>query len=102
MNLTIAEALALLNALKGSPVLANVRVNFSPANDGSIGVVRFDSEAILEACDGDGILLSWGTGKMRIAFERASFRCPNPEETALVGLEIILDEGVKCVICPAR
>ena len=99
MNLTLDEALALLHALKGSIVLANVRVNFSPADDASIGVVRFDSEAILEECDADGILLSWGSGRMRVAFEGASFGCPNPEETALVGLEIILHEGVKCVIC---
>jgi hypothetical protein len=98
MNLTQVEALAILKTLKGSFVLANIRVN-DPIDNRSIGVLRFDCEAILESCDQDGLSLTWGEGRMNVRFDRASFRLPDPEETALVGLEILLYEGVKCVIC---
>ena|SRR5215207_5192732 len=99
MNLTQEEALAILEMLKGSFVLANIRVNLAPTDDPSIGVLRFDCEAILESCDADGVSLTWSEGRMNVQFERASFRVPDPEETALVGLEILLYESVKCVIC---
>jgi hypothetical protein len=36
---------------------------------------------------------------MNLRFDRASFRVPDPEETALLGMEILLYEDVKCVIC---
>ena len=99
MNLTQDEAVAILKRLEGSFVLANVRVNVDPIDDRSIGVMRFDCEAILESCDADGVFLSWSGGRMNLRFDRASFRVPDPEETALVGIEIVLYEGVKCVIC---
>jgi hypothetical protein len=99
MNLTQDEALAILNRLKGSFVLTNIRVNPAPSDDRSIGVLRFDCEAILESCDADGVSLTWGGGRMNLRFDRASFRVPDPEETALLGMEILLYEGVKCVIC---
>lgn len=98
MNLTQDEALALLNTLKGSFVLAKVRFNPAPADDPSIGTMRLDSDAILESCDAEGLLLTWDKGRMNLRFDRASFRVPDPEETALLGIEIMLYEGVKCVI----
>ena len=99
MNLTQDEALAILKTLKGSVVLANVRFNSAPLDDPSIGVMRLDCEAVLDSCDADGVSLTWSEGRMKVRFERAAFRVPDPEETALVGLEILLYEGVKCVIC---
>ena len=99
MKLTQDEALVILNRLKGFSVLANLRVNPAPSDDRSIGVLRFDCEAILESCDADGVSLTWGGGRMNLRFDRASFRVPDPEETALLGMEILLYEGVKCVIC---
>ena len=99
MNLTQEEALAILKTLKGSFVLANIRVNLAPIDDPSIGVMRCDCEAILESCDADGLSLTWSEGRMNVRFECASFRVPDPEETALVGIEILLYESVKCVIC---
>lgn len=100
MNLTQDQALTFLKTLKGSVVLAIIRVNLAPADDPSIGVMRFDCEAKLESCEVDGLLLTWSTGRMNLRFDRASFSIPDSEETALVGLEIVLCEGVKCVICP--
>jgi len=99
MNLTQDEALAVLNRFKGSLVLANVRCNPAPVDDPSIGIMRFDCDAILESCDAEGLSLVWDNGRMSLRFDRASFRVPNPEETALLGMEILLFEGVKCVIC---
>ena len=99
MNLTQHEALAILKTLKGSLVLANIRVNLAPINDSSIGVMRCDCEAVLESCDAEGLSLTWGQGRMNLQFDRASFRVPDPEETALVGIEIVVCEAVKCVIC---
>ena len=99
MDLTQDKALAVLNTLKGSVVLAKVRFNSAPVDDPSIGMMRFDSEAILESCDAEGLSLTWGKGRMNLRFDRASFRVPDPEETAVLGLEIVLYEGVKCVIC---
>lgn len=99
MNLTQDQALAILKTLKGSFVLANIRVNPGPIDDRSIGVLRVDCEAILESCDADGVSLTWGKGRINLRFDRASFRVPDPEETALLGIEILLYEGVKCVIC---
>ena len=99
MTLTQDEALAILKTLKGSFVLANIRANSAPIDDRSIGVMRFDCEAILESCDADGLSLTWDKGRMNLRFDRASFRVPDPEETALVGIEILLYEGVKCVLC---
>jgi hypothetical protein len=98
MNLTQDEALAFLNTLKGSLAFAHVRVNFAPIDDVSIGVLGFDSEAILCSCDLDGLVLTWSGGSMRLRFEGASFRFPDPEQTALAGMEIVY-EGLKCVIC---
>ena len=99
MNLTQDEALAILETLKGSYVLANIRVNLAPIDDPTIGLMRFDSEALLESCDADGVLLTWSEGRVNLRFDRASFRVPDPEETALLGIEIVLYECVKCVIC---
>ena len=99
MNLTQDEALAILNTLKGNLVLANIRFNSAPIDDPSIGMMRFDSEGILESCDADGLSLTWDKGRMNLRFDRASFRVPDPEETALVGIEIVLYEGLKCIIC---
>ena len=99
MNLTQDEALAILKTLKGSFVLAKIRANSALIDDRSIGVMRFDCEAILESCDAEGVSLTWGGGRMNLRFDRASFRVPDPEETALLGMEILLYEGVKCVIC---
>lgn len=98
MNLTKDEALAFLNKLKGSFVFAKVRVN-SARDEQSIGVVRFDSNAMLESCDGEGLSLTWSGGRMYVCVEGASFRFPDPEETAPVAIEIILPEGARCVIC---
>jgi hypothetical protein len=98
MNLTQEEALAILKTLQGSFILARVRVNLAPFDDPSIGVLRFDCEAILESCDADGVTLTWSEGRMDVRFDRASFRVPDPEDTALVGIEILY-ESVKCVIC---
>ena len=99
MDLTQNEALAVLNTLKGSVVLANIRFNSAPVDDPSIGVMRIDCEGMLESCDGDGLSVSWSKGRMNLRFDCVSFRVPDPEETALVGIEIVLYEGVKCVIC---
>jgi hypothetical protein len=99
MNLTQDEALAILETLKGSFVLVNIRVNLAPPDDQSIGFMRFDCEALLESCDADGVWLTWSEGRVNLRFDRASFRVPDPEETALVGIEIVLYERVKCVIC---
>ena len=99
MNLTQDEALAVLNTLKGSLVLAKIRFNSAPVDDPSIGMMRFDSEAILESCDAEGLSLTWDKGRMNLRFDLASFRVPDSEETALVGIEIVLYEGVKCLIC---
>lgn len=101
MNLTQDDALAFLNPLKGSLVFAKVTVNLAPEADLAIGVVRFNSAATLVSCDDSGLLLTWSNGRMDIRFDGASFRFPDHEETALVGMEILL-EGVKCVIAPAR
>jgi hypothetical protein len=100
MNLTQDEALALLNTLKGTFVLVNIRFTPAPLDDPSIGVMRCDCDAILESCDAEGLLLTWDKGRMNLRFDhRASFRVPDPEETALAGIEIRLYENVKCVIC---
>jgi hypothetical protein len=99
MNLTQDEALAVLNTLKGSLVLAKVRFNPAPVDDPSIGMMRLDSEAILESCDSEGLSLTWDKGRMNLWFDRASFRVPDREETALFGIEIVLYDGVECVIC---
>src|SRR5215210_438653 len=101
MDLSQAEALAFLNMLKGSFVFTTVRVNLAPLDDPSLGVVRLDSGAKLESCDADGVSLTWSNGGMHVRFEGASFRFPDPEQTALYGLEIVLAERVKCVICKA-
>lgn len=98
MNLTQDEALAFLNTLKGSSVFARVRVNVAPIDDVSIGVLGFDSDSILSSCDRDGLVLTWSGGSMHLRFEGASFRFPDPEQTALAGMEIAY-EGLKCVIC---
>jgi hypothetical protein len=102
MNLTQDEAVAILETLKGSFVLLNIRVNLAPADDPSIGFMRLDCEALLESCDADGVSLTWSEGRVNLRFERASFRVPDAEETALVGIEIVLYECVKCVICMKR
>jgi hypothetical protein len=99
MNLTQEEALAILRTLKGSFIMARVTVNLAPVDDPSIGVLRFDCEAILQSCDADGVWLTWSEGRMNVRFDCASFRVPDPEETALIGIEILLYESVKCVIC---
>lgn len=102
MYLTQDEALVFLNRLKGSLVIAKVTVNFAPVDDPAIGVVRFNSAATVESFDAMGLLLTWSNGRMDIRFEGASFRLPEPEETGLVGIEILFAEGVKCVIAPAK
>src|SRR6185503_13022724 len=99
MNLTQDEALAVLNTLKGSLVLAKVRFNPAPVDDPSIGMMRLDSEGILESCDEEGLSLTWDKGCLNLRFDRASFRVPDPEDTALLGIEVALYDGVKCVIC---
>lgn len=102
MNLTQDEALGFLNPLKGALVFANVTVNFAPVDDPAIGVVRCNSAATLVSCDATGAVLTWSNGRLVVRFDGASFRFPDPEQTGLVGMEIRLAEGVRCVIAPAR
>jgi len=102
MDIEAGEALTFLNRLKNSVVFAAVRVNSAALNDPSIGVVRFDSEVLLELCDAESLSLRWNDGRMYVALEGASFRFPDPEQTAPIALEILLPEGVKCVIWPAK
>jgi hypothetical protein len=102
MNLKQDEALAFLNKFKGSSVAANLRVRSALPNDRSLGVVRFDCKAILASCDCEGVSLTWSDGRMYIQMEGALFSYPDAEQTAPVGIEIMLADGVKCVICPVR
>jgi hypothetical protein len=102
MNVEAGEALTFLNRLRGSFVFAKVRVNYAAHNDPSIGVVRFDSEVLLESCDAESLSLTWKNGRIYVALEGASFSFPDPEQTAPVAMEIRLPDGVKCVICPAK
>ena len=100
MNLKPDEALAFLNKFKGSLVSANLRITSDVSNDSSIGVVRVNCKAILVSCDGQSLSLNWSEGRMFMQLEDALFSFPDAEQTAPVGLEIMLSDGVKCVICP--
>ena len=102
MNVEADEALIFLQKLKGSVVFANVRVNSAALNDSSIGVVRLDSKALLELCDAERLSLSWDNGRMYVALEGASFSFPDPQQTGPFALEILLSDGVKCMIWPAK
>lgn len=100
MNLKQDEALAFLNKFKDSSVSANLRVRSALASDRSLGVVRFDCKAILASCDSQGLSFTWSDGRLYIQIEGATFSFPDGDKTAPVGMEIILPDGVKCVICP--
>lgn len=102
MNVEAGEAFTFLNRLQGSSIFAKVRVNYAASNDPSIGIVRFDSEVLLESCDAESLVLTWNNGRIYLALERASFSFPDQEQTSPVALEIRLPEGVKCVIWPAK
>lgn len=102
MNLEPDEALAFLNKFKGSSISAKLRVNSALPDDRTIGVVRFDCKAILGSCDAQGVSLTWSDGRMYLQTEGALFRFADADQTALVGLEIVLPDGVKCIICPVR
>lgn len=101
MILSQYEALAFLSKFKGSSVFVIVRAGFAPPQDRSLGALGFTSEVTLDQCDEHGLLLTWvPNGRLYLHFEKASFKYPDPDETALCGLQIALPEGMKCVVCP--
>lgn len=101
MNLSHDEALAILRKLKGSSVY--LRLRFTADDDPSLGALRVSAEAILKECDENGLLLTWpDNGKMRLILDEASFRVADYDESAVVGLEIKLRDGIRCIVCPSR
>ena len=101
MEISHDEALAILRKLKGSNVY--LRLRFTADSDPSLGSLRVSAEATLEECDENSLLLTWpDNGKMRLILDDASFRVADYDESAVVGLEIKLREGIKCVVCPSR
>jgi hypothetical protein len=101
MEISHNEALAVLRKLKGSSLY--LRLRLTADDDTSLGALRITAEATLEECDENSVLLTWPhNAQMRLMLEGASFRVADYDESAVVGLEIKLREGIKCVICPSE
>jgi hypothetical protein len=99
MKLSRNEALANLRALKGSLVVVSLR--FTPGEDTPLGVLRITSLATVHECDDKALQLTWPpNGHLYVSFEDASFKSPDRDETSLWGWEIVLPNGIRCVVCP--
>ena len=94
MELSQGEALAILSKLKGSNVYFRLR---------RAHALRVSCDAKLDRCDEHGVQLTWpSNGSLYVGLEGATFKRPNQNKTGLAGLEIALDGGIKCVVCPSR
>ena len=98
MNLSQDDVVAILKKLKGEQVY--FRIRFTTDDDPSLGALRFATGAIVKECDDDGLHLTWSRdGEFYLRFDGASFRLPDQNDTALVGLHISRPEGIRCVVC---
>lgn len=93
------EAIAILEKLKGSNVY--LRTRFAANGDSSLGPLRVSTEAILEEVDEHHLRFTWSpNGHLYLSLDDATFEYRDAEETALIGLQIQLTDGTRCMIRP--
>lgn len=100
MNLSRDDVIAILKKLKGERVY--LRLRLTADDDSSLGAFRFGTTARVKDCDNEGLRLTWSPdGELYLRFDGATFRLPDQNESALIGLQIARPDGLTCVICPS-